>query len=79
MLTFVLAMALYPEVQAKLHAELRNVLCGMRLPAIQDRTALPYTDAAIKETLRWQPVAPLGVPHTSIAEDVYEGYCIPSG
>jgi cytochrome P450 len=27
--------------------------------------------------IRWNPIAPLGVPHANIDEDVYEGYYIP--
>ena len=28
---------------------------------------------------RWRPIAPLGVPHSLIEDDVYEGKVIPQG
>ncbi|KAI9452363.1 cytochrome P450 [Lactarius psammicola] len=33
----------------------------------------------VKETLRWSPVAPFGVPHASTVDDWYEGMFIPKG
>lgn len=54
-----MAMTLYPEVQRKGQSELDAVLKG-RLPEFNDRSSLPYINAIIKETLRWQPVVPLG-------------------
>ena len=77
--TFVLAMVLYPEVQAKAQGEIDCVLGADRLPGIADRPSLPYVEAVYKETLRWHPVAPLGVPHRVTKDDEYEGYMIPAG
>jgi cytochrome P450 len=54
-----MAMALYPDVQKKAQAELDRVLGG-RLPEFNDRPNLPYINAMIKESGRWQPVTPLG-------------------
>ncbi|KAF9647048.1 cytochrome P450 [Thelephora ganbajun] len=77
--TFFLAMQLYPEVQRKAQEELDRVVGQDRLPRIADRPNLPYIEAVIKELLRWNPVAPLGVPHASAEDDMYEGYFIPKG
>ena len=77
--TFVLAMVLYPEVQAKAQAEIGRVIGTDRLPGIADRASLPYVEAVYKETLRWHPVAPLAVPHRVTKEDEYGGYVIPAG
>lgn len=77
--TFVLAMVLYPEVQAKAQEEIDRVVGADRLPGIVDRPSLPYVEAVFKETLRWHPVAPLGVPHRVTKEDHYDGYVIPAG
>jgi cytochrome P450 len=55
-----MAMCIYPDVQKKAQAELDTVLKG-RLPEFSDRPFLPYINALVKETLRWQPVTPLGV------------------
>ncbi|KAL2170137.1 hypothetical protein VTG60DRAFT_5159 [Thermothelomyces hinnuleus] len=76
---FYLAMAAYPEVQAKAREEIDHVVGPGRLPGFQDREKLPYIEAIVKETLRWQPLAPLGPPHMSDQEDEICGYRIPKG
>jgi len=61
--TFILAMVRHPEVQQKAQAELDRVLHnGVRLPGYEDQSDLPYITAVMKEVLRWQPVAPIGMP-----------------
>lgn len=60
--TFFLAMALYPEIQRKAQAELDAMIGNSRLPTFQDRDSLPYVNALIKETLRWQNATPSGMP-----------------
>lgn len=52
------ALLLYPEVQAKVHAELDEVL-GDAPPTAEDRQRLPYLEAVWKESLRWHPPVPL--------------------
>ena len=59
-LTFILAMCLYPEVQAKAHAEVLAVVGADRLPEFSDRINLPYINAILLEVIRWQPVANIG-------------------
>lgn len=72
-------MAVYPEVQRKAREELDKVIGGQRLPVSADRDTLPYIMAVMKETHRWHPVAPMGLPHATSAEDTYRGYNIPKG
>ncbi|CBF85201.1 protein CYP620E1 [Aspergillus nidulans FGSC A4] len=74
---FFLAMALYPDVQRKAQEELDTVLGSAKLPTFGDRARLPYIEAIVKEALRWHPVAPMGIPHMSTEDDIYEGYLIP--
>ncbi|XP_006457143.1 hypothetical protein AGABI2DRAFT_195996 [Agaricus bisporus var. bisporus H97] len=76
--SFFMAMALYPEVQKKAQAELDQVLGG-RLPEFSDRPSLPYVNALLKESERWQPVFPLAIAHMSSNADEYDGYHIPKG
>ncbi|KAK1232695.1 hypothetical protein PQX77_004171 [Marasmius sp. AFHP31] len=73
-----MAIALYPEVQVKAQAQLDQVLGG-RLPALADRSQLPYIDRICYELLRWNPVTPLGIAHSVSNEDEYRGYRIPKG
>lgn len=79
LMTFFLAMTLYPEVQKKAQEELDRVIGGTRLPVSADRGKLPYIEAIMKETHRWHPVAPMGLPHSSTKEDVIRGCRIPKG
>ncbi|KAI0057368.1 cytochrome P450 [Artomyces pyxidatus] len=76
---YFLAATLYPEVQAKAHAEIDRVVGKDRFPTFEDRDKLPYVEAVCKELLRWLPIVPLAVPHRSLRHDVYEGYAIPEG
>ena len=77
--SFLLAMALYPNVQKKAQAEVDNVIGSTRLPEFEDLEHLAYVRAVIKETLRWMPVLPFGVPHALTEDDVYKGYHLPKG
>ncbi|KAF5366012.1 hypothetical protein D9758_006591 [Tetrapyrgos nigripes] len=79
----VLVLSHHPEVQAKAQEELDQVLSSAanssQLPDFSDRGSLQYVEAIFKEILRMYPGVPLGLPHCSIADDVYEGYFIPKG
>ncbi|KAG1842640.1 cytochrome P450 [Suillus subalutaceus] len=79
LLVFLLAMVLHPEAQAKAHAEIDRVVGKDRLPCFDDRPALPFVEAILRETLRWHPVAPFGVPSATTTSDIYKGYFIPKG
>lgn len=77
--SFLLAMVKFPEVQRKAQSEIDKVIGQSRLPQYEDRDNLPYVEGIIKETLRWHPVAPLGVPHTFDEDITYKGYLMPKG
>ncbi|TFK35043.1 cytochrome P450 [Crucibulum laeve] len=77
--TFFFAMAKYPEVQKRAQAELDAIVGCDRLPDFDDRPSLPYVNAIVKETMRWQNVTPLGISHTCTQDDTYDGYFIPKG
>ncbi|KAI0253721.1 cytochrome P450 [Lactifluus subvellereus] len=79
MLSLFLALTLHPEVQKRAQAELDSVLGRDRLPTFDDKPRLPYIDALFKELLRWRMVVPLGFPHSSSEDGVYNGYFIPKG
>ncbi|QRV98821.1 cytochrome P450 family protein [Ceratobasidium sp. AG-Ba] len=78
--TFFVAMVYNPSVQRKAQAEISQVLHD-RLPTLADRGQLPYVEAIYKEVLRWQALAPLGLPHAYMGEkdDEYKGMRIPTG
>ncbi|KAG8693797.1 hypothetical protein FRC09_010292 [Ceratobasidium sp. 395] len=59
--SFFLAMTLYPEVQAKAQAEIsayfQSRFSGVpQFITLADRPNLPYTEALVRELLRWHPV-----------------------
>lgn len=72
-------MMLHPEVQRKAQEEIDRVVGTERLPGVADREKLPYIDAIVNEVLRWNPVAPMGLPHMTTEDDVCEGCLIPKG
>ncbi|GLA86445.1 hypothetical protein AtubIFM56815_010711 [Aspergillus tubingensis] len=71
--TFILSMALNPHIQAKAQAELDTILGPYTLPKFSDRDKLPYINAIVKESMRWHPVAPMGLPHLCEEGDVGGG------
>lgn len=79
LMTFFLAVIVFPEVQKKAQEELDRVIGSSRLPVSADREKLLYIEAIMKETHRWHPIAPMGLAHSSIEEDVCRGYRIPKG
>ncbi|KAF9058629.1 cytochrome P450 [Rhodocollybia butyracea] len=68
-----------PEVLKKAQAEIAAVVGNDRLPTYADREHLPYVNAIVTETLRWNSVAPTGVPHRAQEDDIIGGYFIPKG
>ncbi|OQE21561.1 hypothetical protein PENFLA_c014G03275 [Penicillium flavigenum] len=77
--TFFLAMALNPHVQQNAQDEIDRLIGSGRLPTIADRDRMPYVNAVVKEVFRWHPALPMGIPHMSTADDMYDGYYIPKG
>nr|BAL05152.1 cytochrome P450 [Phanerodontia chrysosporium] len=78
-MTFIACMLTNPDVQRKGEEELDSVVGRGRLPDFTDRDSLPYIDCIVKETMRWQPVVPLSVPHKAMEDDEYRGMHIPKG
>ncbi|KIJ08455.1 hypothetical protein PAXINDRAFT_18410 [Paxillus involutus ATCC 200175] len=70
---FTLAMVQNPHVWKRAQAEIDAVLGMDRLPEFEHRAFLPYVEAILRETLRWQPVLPLGIPHATTSSDIYKG------
>ena len=54
-------MAMFPDAQGRARKELDSIVGGYRLPDFSDRESLPYLDALLLETLRWNPTIPLGI------------------
>ncbi|KAG6856319.1 hypothetical protein H0H87_005599 [Tephrocybe sp. NHM501043] len=64
----------FPEAMKKAQGELDRVVGVDRMPEFEDMENLPYTNALIKETMRWRPVAAFGAaPHAVTIDDEYNG------
>nr|KAG5688049.1 hypothetical protein BaRGS_017803 [Batillaria attramentaria] len=67
-----------PEVMRKLQKEIDTVI-GQRPPAVGDRSNLPYAEAVMMESQRYDTFLPLGLVHEAREEISVDGYCIPKG
>ncbi|TRM58959.1 cytochrome P450 [Schizophyllum amplum] len=78
-LNFTIAVLNNPAIQERAQEELDAVLAPGQLPDFTHEDRLPFVTAVVRETLRWVPVAPMGVPHfySGTEPDDYEGYAIP--
>ncbi|KAH9889950.1 cytochrome P450 [Cubamyces lactineus] len=74
-----LGLSLNIDAQKKAQAELATVVGPNRLPDFDDRDALIYVNAIIKEGLRWHTMLPLGVAHRTAEDSELQGYFIPAG
>ncbi|TFK38918.1 cytochrome P450 [Crucibulum laeve] len=77
-LTFMMLMAMHPDVQKRMQQELDAVVGVERMPCVDDKPELPYVAAVIKEVMRWQPALPLSIARRSAEDDFYDGYYIPA-
>ncbi|KAL2269692.1 hypothetical protein VTJ83DRAFT_1876 [Remersonia thermophila] len=68
-----------PLVQRRAQEEIDCVVGRDRLPTWSDLPGLQYVNLVLQETYRMNPLSPLGVPHASIADDVYRGMFIARG
>ncbi|QRW13256.1 cytochrome P450 family protein [Ceratobasidium sp. AG-Ba] len=76
---FLFWMSIYPEVAVRVQAEIDAQVGRDRLPTLQDREVMPYTDAVLQEAMRCSPVAPLGIEHCASADFEVRGYTIKKG
>ena len=69
-------MLLRPDILKKVQMEIdENVGCG-RLPCLDDRQSLNFTEATIREGLRMETLLPSDVPHVALEDTEFFGYQI---
>lgn len=68
----------HPDVMQRAQAELDNVVGPERIVRESDLEHLPYLEAVLKEVMRVQPGAPMGVIHESRKECRVAGYNLPA-
>eukprot|EP00072_Mus_musculus_P062888 XP_011244568.1 PREDICTED: cytochrome P450 1B1 isoform X3 [Mus musculus] len=67
----------YPDVQARVQAELDQVVGRDRLPCMSDQPNLPYVMAFLYESMRFSSFLPVTIPHATTANTFVLGYYIP--
>nr|CAH7744053.1 unnamed protein product [Callosobruchus chinensis] len=74
-----LLMVLYPEVQRRVQDELDREVGRNRLPSLNDKPRLKYTEAVLMEIQRRTNIAPLGIAHRAVRDTNLGGYNVPEG
>ncbi|KAG7441817.1 cytochrome P450 [Guyanagaster necrorhizus] len=77
MISFLMLMARYSQVQERAQAEIDDVIGRVDSPRTAVLSKLVYLPAVLKEILRFAPVANLALPHKVVCEDTYGGFRIP--
>ncbi|XP_068948984.1 cytochrome P450 2J2-like isoform X1 [Petaurus breviceps papuanus] len=74
-----LYMAVYPEIQGRIQAEIDRVVGQSRQPTMDDKENMPYTNAAIHEVQRMGNIIPFNVPRVATVDTTVAGYHVPKG
>ncbi|CAM6091956.1 unnamed protein product [Calypogeia fissa] len=67
----------YPEIQAKVYAELKSVVPDGKVVSEEDVEKMPYMHAVVKESLRQHPPLPFGITHGVTEQTTLRGHDIP--
>ncbi|CAH0022322.1 unnamed protein product [Clonostachys rhizophaga] len=78
MMSFVLYLAAYPDVQEKVYQEVSRISPD-QIPGGDRLGDLPYIGACLAEIFRLCPPAPNGLPRILDRDDIVDGYRIPKG
>ncbi|XP_053674504.1 probable cytochrome P450 304a1 [Anopheles nili] len=63
-----------PEAMQRIQREIDDVVDHDRLPTLNDRINLPYTEATVRECLRIDTLIPTGIVHRTTENTELEGY-----
>lgn len=73
----ILATIRNPHVQKRLHEEIDKVIPRGQMPSLTDRARLPYVEALLLESQRFQHVVPTAGPRRTLKDTTLDGYKIP--
>nr|XP_034959486.1 cytochrome P450 2C14-like isoform X1 [Zootoca vivipara] len=74
-----LAMARLPHIQEKVQREIDEVVGANRIPGMEDRVRMPYTNAVLHEIQRYQKGSLESFPRETTCPTKFRGYLIPQG
>ncbi|XP_038190019.1 cytochrome P450 2J3-like isoform X2 [Arvicola amphibius] len=72
-----LYMAVYPEIQEKVQAEIDKVIGPKKQPSLNDRDSMPYTNAVVHEVQRMGNIIPLNLPREVTVDTTLAGFYLP--
>jgi len=72
-------LANHPESQNCFRREINEMVPGDRLPSLDDKPHMPYTEAVILEIMRQHTVVPFFVPHATLKDTKVLEYDVPNG
>ncbi|XP_029354340.1 vitamin D 25-hydroxylase [Echeneis naucrates] len=75
----ILYMALYPNIQERVHKEIDSVLANGRAPTLEDKQKMPFVEAVLHEVLRFCNIVPLGIFRATSQDAKVNGYTLPKG
>ncbi|XP_036141138.1 probable cytochrome P450 305a1 [Monomorium pharaonis] len=67
----------HQDVQRRLHEEIDAVIGPHRVPTLEDRKKMPYTEAIMTESQRIRNVVPILPAHRTVEDTILDGYKIP--
>uniref|UniRef100_A0ACB8EK49 Uncharacterized protein n=1 Tax=Sphaerodactylus townsendi TaxID=933632 RepID=A0ACB8EK49_9SAUR len=70
-------MAKFPHIQAKVQAEIDEVLGANCAPGMEDRVRMPFTNAVVHEIQRYESTSLESVPRQTTCRTVFRDFTIP--
>lgn len=67
-----------PEMMQRMQNEIDEVVGGGRLPELDDRINLPFTEACIREIMRFETLVPSSIAHLNLEDAKCQGFDIPA-
>ncbi|KFO77450.1 Cytochrome P450 2C5, partial [Cuculus canorus] len=74
---FLLILAKYPHIQAKIQEEIDMVVGTSRVPSTEDKLRMPYTNAVIHELQRFHKTRTENFPRMTTQDVMFRGHIIP--